>query len=57
MMKTDSKEYHILINAVSKIKNVDGFTCEIGVREGGSTEMILNTLKFTVSKIRTNRTL
>ena len=46
-MKTDSREYNILINAVNKIQNVDGFTCEIGVREGGSTEMILNTLKNT----------
>ena len=46
-MKTDSREYNILINAVNNIQNVDGFTCEIGVREGGSTEMILNTLKNT----------
>lgn len=46
-MKTDSREYHILINAVDKIQNVDGFTCEIGVREGGSSEMILNKLKNT----------
>jgi undecaprenyl pyrophosphate synthase len=46
-MKTDSREYNILINAVNKIQNVDGFTCEIGVREGGSTQMILNTLKNT----------
>jgi len=36
-MKTDSREYHILTNAIDKIQNVDGFTCEIGVREGGST--------------------
>jgi hypothetical protein len=46
-MKSDSREYNILINAVNKIQNVDGFTCEIGVREGGSTQMILNTLKNT----------
>lgn len=46
-MNTDSCEYHILINAVKKISNVDGLTCEIGVREGGSTQMILDTLKKT----------
>lgn len=46
-MKTDSREYHILTNAIDKIQNVDGFTCEIGVREGGSTEIILNKLKNT----------
>tara|TARA_B110000037_G_C16812902_1_gene380436 strand:+ start:350 stop:628 length:279 start_codon:yes stop_codon:yes gene_type:complete len=46
-MKTDSTEYDILTDAVTKIKNIAGLTCEIGVREGGSTELILNTLKNT----------
>jgi hypothetical protein len=44
-MNTDSSEYHILTNAVALVKNVDGFTCEIGVREGGSTLAILETLR------------
>jgi hypothetical protein len=43
----DSIEYFILENAVRQIKNVDGFTCEIGVREGGSTLLIMKTLKKT----------
>ena len=46
-MNTDSGEYNILINAVEKIRNVDGMTCEIGVREGGSSKIILDTLKNT----------
>jgi len=46
-MHTDSAEYDILTEAVEKVKNVDGMTCEIGVREGGSTKLILDTLKKT----------
>lgn len=46
-MNTDSFEYEILINAVKKIKNVNGLTCEIGVREGGSSKIILENLKET----------
>ena len=46
-MKTDSREYNILINSVVKIKNIEGLTCEIGVREGGGTKLILDTLKCT----------
>ena len=46
-MRTDSTEYNILINATKKIKNIDGLTCEIGIREGGSSEIILKTLKLT----------
>ena len=46
-MNTDSREYHILENAVLSIKDVEGLTCEIGVREGGSTYLIMNTLRAT----------
>lgn len=46
-MNCDSIEYEILINAVIHIQNIDGFTCEIGVREGGSTHIILDILKQT----------
>jgi hypothetical protein len=46
-MNFDSKDYHVLVNAVKKIKNVNGLTCEIGVREGGSTKLILDTLRNT----------
>lgn len=51
-MNGDSREYHILSNAVERVKDVDGFTCEIGVREGGGTKLIMDTLlKTNQSKI------
>jgi len=46
-MNTDSREYNILENAARKIVNVQGLTCEIGVREGGGTQKILDILKST----------
>lgn len=46
-MNTDSREYHILLNAVARVKDVDGLTCEIGVREGGGTKLIMETLRST----------
>jgi hypothetical protein len=46
-MNTDSNEYEILEYAVRKVSSINGFTCEIGVREGGSTKLILDTLKQT----------
>lgn len=46
----DSGEYHILENATALIKDVEGLTCEIGVREGGGTKCILDTLKKTDQK-------
>lgn len=44
-MQRDSRDYHVLENAVIKSKDIEGMTCEIGVREGGGTECILNALK------------
>lgn len=46
-MNSDSREYHILSNAVARVKDVDGLTCEIGVREGGGTKLIMETLQNT----------
>ena len=46
-MNTDSREYHILSSAVARVKDVDGLTCEIGVREGGGTKLIMETLQST----------
>lgn len=46
-MNTDSREYYILKNAVNQIQHIDGLTCEIGVREGGSTQIILDELLST----------
>jgi hypothetical protein len=47
IMNCDSREYNILTEAVQMITQVDGLTCEIGVREGGGTKHILDTLKQT----------
>lgn len=49
-MNSDSREYHILSNAVERVKDVDGLTCEIGVREGGGTKLIIETLLKTGQK-------
>jgi hypothetical protein len=49
-MNTDSREYYILKTAAEKIKEIDGLTCEIGVREGGGTKIILDALKATNQK-------
>lgn len=46
-LPTDSLEYEILTNAVREVKGIDGLTLEIGVREGGSSQMILDTLRET----------
>jgi hypothetical protein len=46
-MQTDSREYGILERAVRQVVNVQGLTCEIGVREGGGTKKILDTLLST----------
>jgi hypothetical protein len=49
-MNTDSAEYDILMDAVVITMGIDGLTCEIGVREGGSTKIILDLLKETNQK-------
>ena len=41
-MNRDSREYEILGEAAWMIRDVDGLTCEIGVREGGGTKVILD---------------
>lgn len=41
---TDGKDYHILTDAVRRISSVPGITCEIGVRTGGSTKLIVDEL-------------
>ena len=46
-MDTDSSEYEILKNAVTYSKGIDGMTCEIGVRSGGSTKIIIDELLAT----------
>jgi len=40
-MKYDSDDYYVLYRSGKKIKEIEGLTCEIGVRLGGGTESIL----------------
>ena len=46
----DSREYQILINAVQCVKEIEGITCEIGVFRGGSSKIILDTLRMTAQQ-------
>lgn len=46
-LSTDSSDYHLISEAVKAVKNVDGLTCEIGLRAGGGSEYILRALKVT----------
>lgn len=41
-MNTDSREYDILGEAAWVVRDVDGLTCEIGVREGGGSKVIMD---------------
>lgn len=45
ILQTDSRAYHILYNAASNIKDVDGLVLEIGTRRGGSCKTIIDGLK------------
>lgn len=41
----DSVEYDILVRAVQATAGVPGFSCEIGVREGGASQLIMDQFK------------
>jgi hypothetical protein len=41
----DGVEYDLLVRAVKATKGVPGFSCEIGVREGGASQLIMNEFK------------
>lgn len=43
-LETDSGEYHLLTKGVELSKNIEGLTCEIGLRRGGGTKFILDAL-------------
>ena len=43
-LEQDSLEYNVLRNAALSIKDVDGMTCEIGVRRGGGSKIIIDAL-------------
>lgn len=44
-LSTDSGEYEILENSVRKVKDINGFSCEIGTRSGGSSYKIMEILR------------
>ena len=43
-LPTDSLNYHVVSNAVKAAKDVEGMTCEIGVRRGGGSKFIIDAL-------------
>lgn len=44
MFETDGQNYNILANGVASIKDIPGLVLEIGVRKGGSAQIIIDTL-------------
>lgn len=44
-LPTDSGEYHMLTKGIELSRNVNGLTCEIGLRRGGGTKYILDALQ------------
>ena len=51
-MMTDSYDYDVLIECVKLTKNIPGLICEIGMYQGGSTKIILDTLREIDNKNR-----
>lgn len=43
ILQMDSSDYEIIYEAGKLIKGVEGFTCEIGVRRGGGSTIIMGT--------------
>lgn len=44
MLGTDSTEYEVFKNFINEIKDIEGMTCEIGVRLGGGSDHIITAL-------------
>jgi hypothetical protein len=44
MLETDSTDYHVLAQAVQRIRDVPGMICEIGTRMGGSLHIMIHAL-------------
>jgi hypothetical protein len=49
-LPADSADYEVLVEAVRKVVSVAGMTCEIGLRRGGGSRYILDTLLETQQK-------
>jgi hypothetical protein len=43
-LPTDSDDYNVISEGVAAVANVSGMTCEIGLRLGGGTKTIIDTL-------------
>lgn len=43
----DSRNYEVLTEGIEKVKDIDGLTCEIGLRRAGGTKYILDAIKAT----------
>jgi hypothetical protein len=44
---TDNIDYHLLTEGIGLISNVAGMTCEIGLREGGGSQFIMDAINNT----------
>lgn len=49
-LPTDSLNYEVITEAVEKVANVPGMTCEIGLRRGGGSKYIIDALVATKQK-------
>lgn len=53
-LHTDSGDYHLLTDGVKLIKDVPGMTCEIGLRAGGGSALIMRQLLIEDQAYRTH---
>ncbi len=49
-LPADNGDYHVVIDGVKLVANVPGITCEVGVRAGGGSQYIMETLAETNQK-------
>lgn len=49
-LEGDSRNYEVLTEGIEKVADVEGLTCEIGLRRGGGTYHILEALRQTNQK-------
>lgn len=49
-LPTDNIDYHVIEEGVRLVTNVPGLTCELGVRSGGGSQYIMETLRDTNQK-------
>jgi len=53
-LTVDGQDYHVLTDCVPLIKDVEGLTCEIGLRGGGASAMIMQHLAKSGQSHRTH---